>query len=412
MGKLSALSAKALNTPGRHGDGDGLYLNVAPAGSKSWVQRIVVHGRRRDVGLGSYPTVSLARAREIVHSNRIAVVEGQDPVKEKREARRAVRSPSPSIPTFAEAASEVIEECRSSWRSPKHGAQWQSTLTTYAFPVIGNMPLSEIGPKDIRKILLPIWTEKNETASRVRQRIEFVFDWAIGEEWTEHNPATKAVVRRMPPVLKLKKHHKAIPYSEVPAALANVRESTADPITRLAFEFLALTAARSGEVRLSTWSEINLGSTTWTVPAERMKAMREHRVPLTGRCLEILSQARELSPPDGSLIFSSMSGKPLSDMTLSALLRRLEIPAVPHGFRSSFKNWSLEASGVDDKRLLSELALAHDIGDETEKAYATTDLLEQRRPLMKAWAEFCLTECGVPTGPSDERALYKLAKSG
>ena len=194
--------------------------------------------------------------------------------------------------------------------------------------------------------------------------------------------------------------------------MANVRESTADPITRLAFEFLALTAARSGEVRLSTWSEINLGSTTWTVPAERMKAMREHRVPLTGRCLEILSQARELSPPDGSLIFSSMSGKPLSDMTLSALLRRLEIPAVPHGFRSSFKNWSLEASGVDDKRLLSELALAHDIGDETEKAYATTDLLEQRRPLMKAWAEFCLTECGVPTGPSDERALYKLAKSG
>ena len=412
MGKLTALSAKALNTSGRHGDGDGLYLNIAPGGSKSWVQRIVVHGRRRDIGLGSYPTVSLARAREIVHSNRIAVAEGQDPVKEKREVRRAARSPSPSIPTFAEAAAQAIELHRPTWRNPKHAAQWQSTLATYAFPLIGNMPVSEIDSNDVFEVLTPIWTEKHETASRVRQRMEAVFNWAITKTLRKDNPASKAVLIGLPQVSELENHHRALHYSEVPAALVTVRESTADPVTRLAFEFLVLTAARSGEVRQSTWSEIKLGSATWTVPAERMKARRVHRVPLTGRCLEILSQARELSSPKGSLIFPSRSGKHLSDMTLSELLSRLGVPAVPHGFRSSFKDWCMDTDPDDERWFLSEAALSHPLGNATQKSYARGDLLEPRRPLMEEWAEFCLTECGVPTGPSDERALYKLAISG
>ena len=392
MGKLSALSAKALNTPGRHGDGDGLYLNVAPGGSKSWVQRIVVQGRRRDVGLGSYPTVSLARAREIVHSNRIAVSDGRDPLKEKWEALKASRSPSPSIPTFAEAAAKVIELHRPIWNNPKHAAQWQSTLATYAFPLIGNMPVSEIDSNDVFEVLTPIWTEKHETASRVRQRMEAVFNWAITKTLRKDNPATTAVLSALPKVSKLKRHHRSIPYREVPEALARVRESTADLVTHLSFEFLVLTAARSGEVRMSTWPEIDLVANTWTVPEERMKAGQKHRVPLSARCLEILAEVRELNRHHEGLIFPGQKGQALSDMSYTAMLRRLEIPAVPHGFRSSFKNWSLEASGMHDRWFLGELALAHDMGDEVEKAYATTDLFEQRRPLMEAWAAFCHTE--------------------
>ena len=212
------------------------------------------------------------------------------------------------------------------------------------------------------------------------------------------NPAGKAVVRVLPRMSKLKSHHKSLPYQQVPNALGQVRESTANTLTRLSFEFLVLTAARSGEVRISTWSEIDLESSTWTVPAERMKARREHRVPLCRRCLGILAEAGQLNPQSSALIFPAKNGESLSDMIYAALLRRLRIPAVPHGFRRSFKNWSMEASFIDDRWFLSELALAHDIGDETAKAYATTDLLEPRRPMMEAWAEFCLTECGLPTG--------------
>ena len=397
MGKLTVLSAKALSTPGRHGDGDGLYLNIAPSGTKSWVQRIVVDGRRRDIGLGSYNAVSLARAREIAHANRTAVAEGRDPILQKREEREAARSFPPSIPTFEDVASQVIELRRPTWSNPKHAAQWQSTLATYAFPALGKRSVDEITSGDVLAVLTPIWGDKHETASRVRQRIETVFDWAIAHGWRMDNPAGKAVVRVLPRMSKLKSHHKSLPYQQVPEALGQVRESTADPLTRLSFEFLVLTAARSGEVRKSTWSQIDLESSTWNVPAERMKARRDHRVPLCRRCLEILAEARDLSPRGSALIFPATTGESLSDMTFSALLRRLGIPAVPHGFRSSFKNWSLEASLIDDRWFLSELALAHDIGKETEKAYATTDLLQARRSLMEAWAEFCQTECGLPT---------------
>ena len=400
MGKLTALAAKALSKPGRHGDGNGLYLNIAPAGSKSWVQRIVIDGRRRDIGLGSYPTISLSKAREMAHENRIAVAGGRDPALEKREAREAARSPSPSIPTFAEASSHVIELRRPIWSNLKHAAQWESTLATYAFPAIGNRPVDQVTSGDVLAILTPIWTAKHETASRVRQRMEIVFAWAVATGWRLDNPAGKAVLRALPRTSKLKGHHRSLPVGEVPQALRRVRESAADPVTRLSFEFLVLTAARSGEVRKATWSEIDLGSATWTVPKERMKARREHRVPLSGRCLEILAEARELNGQDGDLIFPALSGKPLSDMTYGALLRREEIPAVAHGFRGSFKNWSLEASGIPDRDLLSELALAHEIGNETKKAYLTTDLLEERRPLMEAWAGFCqpLGEFSVDAG--------------
>ena len=257
MGKLTALSARALSTPGRHGDGDGLYLYISPAGAKSWVQRIVIAGRRRDIGLGAYPTISLANARSIAHDNRAAVAEGRDPVLEKREAREAIRSPTPSIPTFAEAASHVIELRRPTWSSAKHAEQWKNTLTTYAHPVIGSKPMDEIGSAEVLAVLTPIWTGKPETASRVRQRLETVFDWAIAQGWRLDNPAGRSILKVLPRQPKVKNHHAALPYGEVPAALRMVRESTADPVTKLSFEFLVLTAARSNEVRLAEWWEID-----------------------------------------------------------------------------------------------------------------------------------------------------------
>ena len=275
MGKLTALSVRSLSRPGRHGDGDGLYLYISRSGAKSWVQRIVVDGQRRDIGLGAYPDISVANARSIAHENRTAVAEGRDPVLEKRVARESARSPTPSIPTFEEAASRVIELRRPTWSNAKHAAQWKNTLATYANPVIGAKPVEEVDSGDVLAILTPIWTSKSETASRVRQRMETVFDRAVAQGWRQDNPAGRSLLKVLPKLPKVKNHHPALPYGEVPSALEQVRESTADPVTKLSFEFLVLTAARSSEVRLAAWSEIDLESRTWTIPAFRMKARRE-----------------------------------------------------------------------------------------------------------------------------------------
>ena len=386
MGKFTAIAARALGKPGRHGDGDGLYLNVAPSGSKSWVQRIVVDGRRRDIGLGPYPAVSLARARSIAHDNRTAVAEGRDPVAEKWQAREAARKPAPSIPTFAEAAARVIELRRPAWSNPKHAAQWQSTLQTYAFPLIGQKAVDAITAADVMDALTPIWTGKPETASRVRQRMETVMDWVAAQGYRLDNPAGRSLLKVLPKTQRLKEHHRALPYAQVPCAVERVRESTASGSTKLAFEFLVLTASRSGEVRAADWTEVDWESATWEVPAARMKARRPHRTPLSGRAIEILRQALELNDGQG-LIFPGMrSGKPASEMVFTALLRRLEIPAVPHGFRSSFRDWVIEQTSTP--WAVAEAALAHNVGNSTEAAYMRSDLFEQRRPLMGRWAEY------------------------
>ena len=281
---------------------------------------------------------------------------------------------------------------RPTWSNAKHAAQWTSTLATYAHPVIGRKPVDEITTGDVLTILTPIWTTKAETASWVRQRLETVFDWVVAQVWRPDNPAGRAVTRALPRVSRVKRHHPALPVLDVPAALKMVRESGANMATRLAFEFLVLTAARSKEAILAAWCEMDLQSATWKVPAERMKARREHEVPLSGRSLEILGQARELDNHDSGLVFPAVRpGEALSDMTLTVLLRRLEIPAVPHGFRSSFKDWCMEAWNGDDRWFLSEAALAHNLGNSTQMAYARTDLLELRRPLMDEWAEFLST---------------------
>ena len=386
MGKLTALSAKTLSKPGRHGDGNGLYLNVAPSGSKSWVQRIVIHGRRRDIGLGPYPAVSLARARDIAHDNRTAISQGRDPVAEKREARQAGLRRTPSIPTFAQAAAQVIELRRPTWSNARHAAQWENTLAAYVHPVIGNKTVDSITPADAMAALTPIWTTKPETASRVRQRMETVMDWAVTQGYRLDNPAGRSLLKVLPPVKRLREHRQALPYVRVPDAVARVRESTADVPTKLAFEFLVLTAGRSVEVRAAEWSEIDWEAAAWEIPAARMKARRPHRVPLSGRALEILEEAACFGDGHGLVFPSARSGNAASPTTFIALLRRLGIPAVPHGFRTSFRNWVAECTATP--WAVAEAALAHNVGNSTEAAYMRSDLFDQRRALMDRWAEF------------------------
>ena len=389
MGKLTSLAAKALSKPGRHGDGEGLYLNVAPSGSKSWVQRIVVDGRRRDIGLGPYPAVGLARARSIAHDNRTAVAEGRDPVAEKRKTGR--RS-APSIPTLAQAAAQVIELRRPTWSNARHAAQWESTLAAYVHPVIGHVAVDAITAADVMDVLTPIWTCKPETASRVRQRMETVMDWAVAQGYRLDNPAGRSLLKVLPKTQWLKEHHRALPYAQVPGAVLQVRESNASSLTKLAFELLVLTASRSGEVRGADWAEVDWKSATWEIPAARMKARRPHRIPLSGRAMEILGQALELSDGQG-LIFPGMrSGKPASEMVFTALLRRLGIPAVPHGFRSSFRDWVIEQTATP--WTVAEAALAHNVGNSTEAAYMRSDLFDQRRVLMGAWEAYVICREG------------------
>ena len=388
--KQSALSAAVVRTimiPGTYSDGNGLTLRVEPGGTKHWVQRVTVGGRRRNIGLGSFPAVSLADARELAAANQRSIRQGRDPFEEKRRAAEELRRPA--VPTFAAAAERVIDMRRPTWSNAKHASQWTNTLAAYAHPVIGRKPVDEITTADVLAVLTPIWTAKTETATRVLQRMETVFDWVVAQGWRPDNPAGRAVTRALPRMQRTKKNHTALPYAEVPGALKQVRESGAGSITTLSFEFLVLTAARSGEVRQATWEEIDLKTSVWTVPTERMKARKEHKVPLCGRAVEILWEVRNLVGQDSRLVFpTGRHGKPLSDMAYTALLRRLEIPAVAHGFRSSFKDWCSEMYDGDDRWLLSEKALAHNLGNAATTAYARSDLLDLRRPLMEAWAKF------------------------
>ena len=383
--RLSAAKVRTISEPGQFSDGNGLTLRVEPSGSKRWYQRVTIHGKRRNIGLGGYPSVTLADAREMAVANLLAIKQGKDPLAEKHQAAEENRRTT--APTFAEAARQVIELRRPTWSSQKHAEQWASTLATYAYPVIGSKLVEEIGSGDVLNVLTPIWTEKPETARRLRQRIETVLDWAVAQGWRSDNPAGRAITRALPKHSGVKKHYEALHYSEVPAAIKKVRESSSDLLTRLSLEFLVLTASRSSEVRLARWFEVDLEACTWTIPAERMKARREHRVPLSRRAREILLEVQQQDNQDSGLIFpGGRKGGPLSNMTHILVLRRLEIPAVPHGFRSSFKDWVIERT--DTPWVVGEAALAHNLGNSTEMAYARTDLFDKRRELMETWGCF------------------------
>ena len=386
---LTALRVKAIDDQGDYSDGNGLTLRVEKSRTKRWIQRVSIGGKQRNIGLGGYPAVSLAAARDAAITNLQAIKAGRDVIADRKEARDAARQPKQTVPTFADEAAATIALRRPTWSNPKHAAQWENTLATYAFPVMGHKPVDLITTADVLAVLTPIWTEKHETASRVRQRMEAVFDLAIANGLRLDNPAGKHILRVLPRVRKTKQHHRALPYAWVPEALEKVKTSTADWATRLAFEFLVLTASRSGEARFARWGEIDREKATWHIPAERMKARREHRVPLVQRSLEILEQAALLSDRGSNdLIFpANRGGNPLSDMAFTVMLRRLEIPAVPHGFRRSFKSWTTETKAGTWHE--GEAALAHRIGDnETSNAYIDTDLLEPRREVMEKWADF------------------------
>lgn len=366
----------------RHYDGNGLMLAVQPGGSKSWVQRIVIHGRRRAFGLGGYPLVSLREAREEAFSNRALARRGGDPL-----ALRARRD----IPDFATAMATVIDIQAGGWKdSSKSAAQWESSLAAYAFPVFGSKRVDQITSADVMAAVLPIWATKRETASRVRQRISAVMRWAVAQGYRADDPAGPAVLQALPKgVATPKTHHRALPYSEVAEAVRLVKGSGAWLGTKLAFEFLVLTACRSGEVRGAQWSEVDIDAATWTIPADRMKAKAEHRVPLSSRCLEVLDESKRLvgliAPvPTGDLLFPSITGRVLSDSTVSKLLRELGIPAVPHGFRSSFRDWAAEQTNTP--HAVMEAALAHVVRNQAEAAYARSDLFDRRRGLMERWA--------------------------
>ena len=371
--KLSAALVAKVKEPGRYGDGRGGYglsLLVKPRANgglrKVWCQRLRINGKLVDLGLGAYPIVTLAEARAAALANRRATFKGIDP--------RAT-----GIPTFEEAAERVIRLHEPNWRNgAKSADQWRASLRDYALPRIGKMPLDKIMPQDVLACLTPIWNDKRETARRVRQRIQAVMRWAVAQNYRADDPVA-AISAALPKNGGKKQHFTALPWQAVGDALNTIAASDAYPTTALAMRFVALTAARSGEARLARWTEID--GDTWTIPGERMKAGREHRVPLSEAALAVLEEAKEYADSTG-LIFPSAAGKAMSDSTLSKLCRETGIGCVPHGFRSSFRQW---AADTGKSRELAEMALAHTVRG-VEGAYQRSDILERRRELMDAWA--------------------------
>ena len=372
--KLTAAFVKNA-PPGKHYDTNGLFLKVELGGSRRWIQRISIHGTRRDIGLGGYPLVSLAEARQVAFDNRKLARAGGDPIALKRR---------PDIPTFSEAIETVLEIHKKTWRNPRSAKIWRASLQDYAVPRLGNKRVDQIDTADVMTVLMAIWNDKPETARRIRQRIGTVMKWAVAQNFRSDNPAGEAIAAALPKANGGTRHFRALPYAEVGTAIEKIRQSGAHPGTKLAFEFLVLTAARSGEVRGAKWHEIDFEKATWTIQPERMKTAREHRVPLSSRALEVLTEAREFA--DGSdLIFPSVMGKALSDATLSKLLRENGIKGVPHGFRSSFRDWCAE-SGV--AREVAEACLAHAARSKIEAAYFRSDVFERRREVMSSWANY------------------------
>lgn len=380
MGKLSVTGVKAAKRPGRFGDGDGLFLVVGTTGSKSWVCRVQKHGRRRDIGLGSASKVTLSVARDRAREVRTWVELGLDPVFEKRKAG--------GIPTFREATAKVYAANRKTWRNEKHEGQWLRTLEAFAFPIIGDIRVSEITGPMIRNVLAEIWLTKPETARRVRQRIGAVLDWAFASGYRETEAPMRSITKGLPRQPKKDGHFAAMPYADVAAFMVRLRER--ESFSRLALQFAILTAARSGEVRGAAWSEIDIENALWTIPKERMKAQREHVVPLSRPALRIIERCSQLRTRECPLIFPGMKGdKPLSDMTLTKLLREMKQPYTAHGFRSAFRDWASEETDVQGE--VAEAALAHMVRDKTEAAYRRGSLLEKRRKLMDDWSIYCTT---------------------
>ena len=376
QGKLTVKKVRAINQPGLYGDGNTLYLRVAPGGSKQWVQRLTIHGKRRDIGLGGCSWVTLAEAREAAYGNRRLARRGGDPLAAKRR---------PKIPTFREAVQHTYEALRPRWRSEKVAVNWMQKLERHALTRLGDLPVDRIGREDVLAVLTPIWTTKPETGRKVRQNIRATLKWCQAHGFVQFNAAGEAIDGALPRMPAVKAHFRALPYSEIPEALDIVEASSASPVAKLALKFLIYTAARSGEVRGAMWTEIH--GDVWKIPGERMKAGVGHRVPLSASAVDVLGRARALDDGSG-LVFPSpiRRGRTLSNMTLTKVLRGTGLAerATVHGFRSSFRDWCADTGKA---REVAEAALAHTVGG-VEGAYFRSDLFERRRRLMDAWAAF------------------------
>jgi len=380
MGKLTATGfTAALKKPGKHGDGDGLFLQVTTGLAASWVLRIQKDGRRRDIGLGSAKKVGLSLARDRADEARRQIETGIDPVKERKKAA--------GIPTFRQAAVLVHEENKKTWKNGKHQDQWINTLETYAYPAIGDLPVSAVDGPAIRDLLLPIWIDKAETAKRVLQRIITILHWSVAKGYRATEVSRAAILKGLPRQRRVTKHFAAVPYAELPAFIEQLHER--ESWSRLALEAAILTAARSGEIRGATWDEIDFDKKLWSIPASRMKAKRDHVVPLSPQALKVFRRAAELRVAGSKFVFQG--GKPskaMSDMTLTKLLRDMGQTFTVHGFRSTFRDWVSEESSFSGD--LAEAALAHAVKDKTEAAYRRGNLLDKRQNLMAAWNAYAV----------------------
>lgn len=382
LNRLTALKAGKIKRKGLHADGGGLYLRVAEGGSKQWVFRYNVNGRLRDHGMGPLHTVSLAEAREAALQCRKLRLQGIDPIEHRRASLAAVRASEAKASTFAECAAAYMASHEVKWRGDKSGEQWRQSLTAYVYPTIGNLPVALVDTPQVMRVLEPIWTAKAETASRVRGRIEAILDYAkvrglrAGENparWhghLDHLLPARSQVRRV-------KHHEALPYTEVGALMAQLRQR--DDVAGRALEFLILTAARLGEVHGATWSEVDLTARMWTIPAKRMKAQKEHRVPLSPRAVAVLQG----TPRTSDYVFPAIGAHALLDL----LQRLTATAATAHGMRSTFRDWAAEHTSYP--REIAEAALAHAVPSQVEAAYRRTDFFDRRRKLMDAWSDYC-----------------------
>jgi len=376
--RLSATFIRNVKTPGRYPDGNCLYLVVEESGAKRWEQILTIQGHRRYLGLGNTALVPLAEAREIAVANRKIARAGGDPLALRRQQQAGSM-------TFAQAAEGVHGAHKAAWRNKKHVDQWINTLREYAIPLIGDRRIDLIDSADILKVLNPIWLAKPETARRVRQRLRAILDWArAAGKRSGENPVV-GIAKALPKQPPRDSHHAAMSYEEIPGFIRRLRAGDAGESAKLAFEFLILTAARTGEVINAKWDQIDLDAQVWMIPASATKTGREHRVPLAPRTLELLLAAREIG--GGELVFPGQRiDRPLSNMAFLMVLRRMDLGITAHGFRSSFRDWASERTNFS--REVCEMALAHAIKDKTEAAYRRGDLFEKRRELMKSWAAF------------------------
>ncbi|HEX7688257.1 MAG TPA: integrase arm-type DNA-binding domain-containing protein [Burkholderiaceae bacterium] len=405
---MTALAVSRLSAPGLYfvGEVPGLALQVLETGGRTWVLRVTIGGKRRDMGLGGYPAVTLAGAREAARAARLKVRQGVDPIEEARASKSALRAARASALSFDECAAKYIKANAAKWKNAKSGQQWRNTLETYAGPVMGNLLVRDVGMSHVLAVLEPIWRTKTETASRLRGRIEAVLDWATACGYRDGlNPARwKGHLAKVLPAaneVRGKDHHPALPIDEMGGFMLRLRQS--EGMGARALEFAILTAARSGEVRGAVWAEFDFDEAVWNVPAERMKGRKPHRVPLSPTAVTLLKSLPKRT--DSPYVFAGRGAGTLSDMTLLSVVRRLDVPVVPHGFRSTFRDWAAERTNYPNH--VAEMALAHTIGDKVEAAYRRGDLFQKRVRMMTDWAKFCgkVEQKGVvvPMNPKERR---------